>query len=437
MKKKKSSILEIIEILIFYVSPIVISLLIGLLFMYSRCGEELHYNSYSFTKKFMMVVPWGLIIGMIIYYPINFIFKMLELVYEYFKKYLIIIRNKLKLKEYKNKFKGVEIKNRNNIKLIKEIKNEDLEIKYLYMNNEDKYNYYKRKDVENLLESTSSKIGIINELTNKTIQYNIKEILKDIDINYRDMFSFNETKVLKELLDFCNLFTMSYDKIYNEYKIDMIGTSIGKQGEDSVNKNLQMYSHRLINIRNTRFEIDGQPVETDNLILSKNGIFSLEVKNLGATGKYDIRVDKDGKWNKIEKNKVLEMSNVTSQTYRHIALTEKLFIKELNKLGINREIVVHPLIVLANDKVNLENNSDIKIIRTSNIYKEICNENDNLSEDLLNILKEIILKNNLPAKSYETIDILKSAERINSLSDILIELLNKYNDLLEEILSKN
>ena len=85
-----------------------------------------------------------------------------------------------------------------------------------------------------------------------------------------------------------------------------------------------------------------------------------------------------------------------------------MFIKELNKLGINKEITVHPLIVLANDKVLLDNQSDIKIIRTSNIYKEICNQDDNLSEELLQNLKQIILDNNLPAKSYKTINIVKS-----------------------------
>lgn len=435
MKKYKKSILGLMEFIIFKIKPIILVIFIGLFFMFMRCSDDFYYHNYSLTKKIFMVVPLGLIIASILFYPVMIIFFKLEEGYCFIKNILIKIRAKIQFKNNIKKFKDIEIKNKANINIIKETKNKDLEIKYICMNNEDKYYYYKRKDVESLLETTSEKINRINQLVNETIKNNIHEAFSLVDFDY--IYSFDEINKLKELLNFSKLLVMNYDKIYNEYKIDMIGTSIGKQGEDSVNKNIEMYSHRLMNIRNTRFEIDGQSVETDNLILSKNGIFSLEVKNLGATGKYDIRVDKDGKWNKVEKNKISEMANVTSQTYRHIALTEKLFIEELNKLGINKEIVVHPLIVLANDKVNLENNSDIKIIRTSNIYKEICNENDDLSENLLNILKDIVLKNNLPQKLYKTIDIFNSAEKINKLSDILIELLNKYNDLLEEIISKN
>lgn len=432
-KIEKSNMIENIEFIIFKIVPIIISISIGLLIMLISCSDEFYYKSHSFSEKFWMVVPLGLIIGGVIMKPILFIFLLLEEIYSYIKNIIMKIISKNKFKLYMNKFKNIEIKNKTNINLIKEIKSEDLEIEYIYMDNDDKYNYYKRKDTENLLEKINEKTNIVYNLTNETINKNISKAFNNVD--YKQINSSDELNTLKELIKLSKMLVINYNKIYNEYKMDMIGISIGKQGEDLVNKNIEMYNHKLMNIRNTRFEIDGQSVETDNLILSKNGIFSLEVKNLGATGKYDIRVDKDGKWNKIEKNKVLEMPNVTSQTYRHTALTEKLFIKELNKLGINKEITVHPLIVLANDKVLLDNQSDIKIIRTSNIYKEICNQNDNLSEELLQSLKQIILDNNLPAKSYQTINIVKSAETIDKLLDISLDLLIKYNNLLEEIIN--
>ena len=434
MKKfKKSEVIEIIEFILFKVAPIIISMLIGLIIMSSRCSDDFYYRNYSFAKKFWMIAPLGLIIGVVIMKPMLFMFCLIERVYCCIKNMLVKIISKSKFKFYMNKFKNIEIRNKTNINSIKEIKNEDLEIEYIYMDNDSKYNYYKRKDTEKLLEIINEKVNVISNLTNETINKNISKAFQNV--NYKHINSSNEINTLKELINFSKTLVINYNKIYNEYKMDMIGISIGKQGEDLVNKNIEMYSHKLMNIRNTRFEIDGQSVETDNLILSKNGVFSLEVKNLGATGKYNIRVDKDGKWNKIEKNRVLEMPNVTSQTYRHTALTEKLFIKELNKIGIDKEITVHPLIILANDKVLLDNQSDIKIIRTSNIYKEICNQDDDLSEELLQNLKQIILNNNLPAKSYQTINIVKSAETIDKLLDISMELLTKYNNLLEKIIN--
>lgn len=344
----------------------------------------------------------------------------------------------VRMSTYQSKFKELHKKHEDFFRFIDNMEDNQLGIKYISMDNEAKYDYYTRKATELESERVNKRINRLQNIIDLNIKspltmysnmarYNVNDVL--------EKYSFGE---VEKLVNFSKIIINDYRNTFEAYTGDKIGISIGKKGEDSVNKNLEMYDHRIINLPNMRFEVDGNSIETDNLVLSPTGVYSLEVKNLGSTGKYDIRVDRDGKWNKVIRDrygneKIQTMSNVTDQTYRHVAYTERLFNKELRKLGINEDIKVEPLIVFANDNVSLENNSDMPIVRISNVYREISKGQATYSDELLEALKGIALKNTLPAKEYDTVNIADKISFIDSCCDKVSLVVEDYRKLIAEM----
>lgn len=419
--------------------PMILGVVAGLIFAYpefrSNSGNGLIYKvaycvPYFAIAMFIVLKVSKLIIAII--YPIYIKGK-------YFVKEEGIA---IRIASHQSKFSDLHKKHSEVFEFINNFDEAKLGTKYILMDNDSKYDYYTREATEREADKVN---GRINKLEN-TIGLNIESPLTMYShmarYNVNDVLAKYNFGELEKLIGFSKVIINDYRNAFDAYNTDKIGISIGKRGEDLVNKNLEMYDHRVINLSNMRFEVDGNSIETDNLVLSPTGIYSLEVKNLGSTGKYDIRVDRDGKWNKVrrgnngsERSEV--MSNVTDQTYRHIAYTERLFNKELRSRGINEDIKVEPLIVFANDNVSLENNSDMPIVRISNIYREISKGQANYSDELLAILKDIALKNTLPGKEYETVNIVDKISLINNCCDKVTAAINDYRDMVAEMTEIN
>ena len=67
-------------------------------------------------------------------------------------------------------------------------------------------------------------------------------------------------------------------------------------------------------------------------------------------------------------------------------------------------IKLNPLIVIANDKIMVENQTDLAIIRISQIYHHVQKSNEHLSQDTLSKLWNILETNKLPLKEYPVQD---------------------------------
>lgn len=188
---------------------------------------------------------------------------------------------------------------------------------------------------------------------------------------------------------------------YASREIGVIGA--GVKGERRVDEELRMYDELFTNLSGVRFEIEGQSVETDNLILSTRGIFSIEVKNFGSSGSYSVHITKDGQWLKVLKDGHSEpMADVMSQVNRHLALKQKVINQELKqRLGDNApSLFMKPIIVIANDNVMIHNESDMPIMRISQIYHHIMKQEETLSNDLLRLIRDIVDERRLPLKKY-------------------------------------
>lgn len=186
-----------------------------------------------------------------------------------------------------------------------------------------------------------------------------------------------------------------------------LSVKTGLDGEDIVNKELSMYDniYKLPNIRLEVPDNEGnlQSIENDNILISKYGIFVLEVKNFGINSNYDIVIERDGRWLKYYRNtrRYETLKNVSSQNNRHIAFLNKYINNALNR-NIDNYIEADSLIVIANEKVGITNNTlNQHVVRTSEIYPYVKNSNKvTLTLAEMNEIRDILLKGNLGAKKY-------------------------------------
>lgn len=279
---------------------------------------------------------------------------------------------------------------------IKYLDNNDKVIYFdkLYQNINQKCNIKDIKDLENL--EPILKINKLEEIFNHIKNdFEINEFIK-LEFKYRDV---------KEIINLRDSF-----KSYLGYRSNHISSiakasKIGKAGEDSVNKFLNIYEDEIFNLQNIRLEIDGNSIENDNILISKHGIFVLEVKNIGSTGGYDIKIEKDGRWLKVYKNRNTEIIgyNATMQNDRHIVYLKKLINEKLNNT-IDNYIDVKGIVVIANDTITINNESDQAVYRTSEIYRYITKHNEIFKEKQMKEIKEIILSSSLEPKKYPIID---------------------------------
>ncbi|UFT99882.1 NERD domain-containing protein [Radiobacillus kanasensis] len=188
------------------------------------------------------------------------------------------------------------------------------------------------------------------------------------------------------------------------YQHELAITRLGNQGEDKVEKELERIPANRV-FSNLRIEYQGNSVEIDHLILSKRGIFFVETKNYAAKGQYTLRIAKDGQWQrKYDNGNLQPIHDVTGQQNRQTYFLRQLLNEEFqNRYGdtLDEELVPFvPFIVIANDHVLIDNETDMEIMRISQISHHMKKYNENYSERLLEVITEILEEKALPLKSY-------------------------------------
>lgn len=141
----------------------------------------------------------------------------------------------------------------------------------------------------------------------------------------------------------------------------------GKNGEDIVSHELDFLSKsEYIVYNNINLYSNGRSQQIDHLVLGRNGIFSIETKNL--TGKILIDIDKT--WCQTKKVgstcTTYRVENPTGQALRH-----ETIIREI----LNDKYKITNLIVMANKKVTLQgaDRNPVKIIMSDMIHSHIKN----------------------------------------------------------------
>ncbi len=192
------------------------------------------------------------------------------------------------------------------------------------------------------------------------------------------------------------------DDSKNVIKIEQKIINSGLAGEKRLKEELDLYSDVLTTLYNVRIETEGSSVESDAIVASTKGIYTIEAKNFSSSGSYSIRITKDGQWLKVWPNGHMEpMKDVVSQTNRHVALKQRFINNVLREKGISTDYVyIKFIIVIANDNVMIDNESDIPVIRASQVYNYIQKQPDVLPKEVVSEIIEIFKEHTLEAKSF-------------------------------------
>ncbi|WP_147436847.1 hypothetical protein [Oceanobacillus piezotolerans] len=164
------------------------------------------------------------------------------------------------------------------------------------------------------------------------------------------------------------------------------------------------------------------------LYTGPTGIHSLEIKNFGAKGNWNIHISKDGQWQKVFQNGNREpMKDVGNQMNYHIAVKERFLNGKLKEKygGTAPKIKVHAAIVIANDTVMVENESELPVLRLSSLYRYLEKEVSHVSEEWQDRIVRILEDHKKSGKPYEVQNfqanmekLLLEAEHISKLFDL-------------------
>lgn len=214
---------------------------------------------------------------------------------------------------------------------------------------------------------------------------------------------------------------------------------IGVEGENKMRNALETLAIKedFFSLENAVLKYENKSFETDFLLFTKHGIFSLEVKNIGGSGNFSILITKDGQWLKKLKNGETEtMQDISEQVNYHISLTEAILKRYKQETGKSLPPVT-PMVIIANNEVQIENNSELLINRVGYFPNQLSNMPVVSDTNSMKEVYEWIQKFSVSQKSYQVLDysdgINKSIEDFFKLQK-QVELLNQYfTETVEEL----
>lgn len=274
-----------------------------------------------------------------------------------------------------------------------------------------KYDYrYKNLDNNQGLKYLKEQLDIINSI-------NI-EILNKSKLHLNTSSeSFVSKIIIDDINDFINQLEIAKKDIYRQYKI----YSKGAIGENNVSDIIYTYDNEWKIISNARLIIEGNSIENDFIIISKTGLFTIEVKNIGNSSE-TLKVDKLGRVSRYNKfNKEIETYDMIMQSNRHLGYLNKF----INK-NIDYKVPIRSLIVLASN-IKVINKSEFSIIGPNQIYN-IINSYSSLLEDYkLDELNDLFLNNIVCNTKYNFIDYIPVLEKNYKLILLAIKEFNDNN----------
>ena len=185
----------------------------------------------------------------------------------------------------------------------------------------------------------------------------------------------------------------------------------GAEGERIVQAELEKYADSYVTLYGNRIAYEeNRTVESDVLVFSEQGIFSVEVKNIKSRGDQAIKISKDGVWyarrHPNEAWQVDEQSSkIFDQMNRQVYGSQKFIFDQTGERK-----TVHPVIVIANHNAHIENETDWLVIRPNQLYPVISKGPDTLTRETCLSLQALFRSHNLGQKAYKHFDYYKETE---------------------------
>lgn len=278
------------------------------------------------------------------------------------------------------------------------------------------YKIAKRYIIEPHYYDLNTGVRFLKKQTIDIEKFNITLLGKYKDILSSEKFISNvEAQVIHEdITVFINHLNEYKKKLLKSYNI----ASKGAIGEDKVRDILYSYDNQFNVIQSARFNIDGISIENDFLVISKSGITSIEVKNIGNC--YEtLHIDQLGRISRKDKfNKEISTYDMIEQSNRHMAYMKRLIEKITTK-----EVPLHSVIVLTSG-INIINNSEFKLIGTNQIYNTLSNQKSILNPEEVESLYNGLYSNLVPGNKYQYLDYISS---LNKNYNLILKSLSELN----------
>lgn len=213
--------------------------------------------------------------------------------------------------------------------------------------------------------------------------------------------------------------------------------SAGIEGERVVIEELDKYADSYTTLYGNRIAYDERhTIESDALVFSERGIFTVEVKNIKSKGDQYIKISKDGVWyarrSQTEDWQVDEYSSkIFDQMNRQVYGSQKFIYDQTGE-----RLTVHPVVVIANANAKIENETDWVVIRPNQLYTVISRGPDQLSPETCESLRNLFKAHNLGQKAFKHLDYMKEYDHllqnmlfITHVSNALQVMLSTYNDM--------
>lgn len=183
----------------------------------------------------------------------------------------------------------------------------------------------------------------------------------------------------------------------------------GYCGEQVVKQNLELlFGGQAMIYYNRQIEFSGKSTEIDAIVISKHGIFLLEIKNMGDEySKYKLIIAPDGQFlYKYPNGKTIPYHD------RNVAYQMQLHYSVFTQMTADISQSIYPyvdsVLVFSNDDIQIENESSLQIVRANTMFQyfyDKIKQNKKLSEDQLKSINKAIETNSAQAKKHQILDV--------------------------------
>ena len=208
--------------------------------------------------------------------------------------------------------------------------------------------------------------------------------------------------------EFLQRFHYQAGVILNEIDKDIAILRKGIAGEEYVNEQLRLYEGKykvLQNIVLESVDSQGNTSEVDAYIITDRGLVVAEIKNYGNENQR-LHITNDGRWvmEDVYSGSILRRidHSPVEQNTRHCLAVERLLRQEF---GEDCNIPVIPVIFIANNKVNINNESKSSVIRVSEFYTFInsIQNTASISKEMQAKIENLLNAYNIGAQEFKIV----------------------------------
>ena len=243
-------------------------------------------------------------------------------------------------------------------------------------------------------------------------EYDKSRVLQDLNGNKVRLGGSKKTNsFLHRFLDPCQELNNAHQSIIHasvNYSGTFKGLSKGDHGEEYVDQTLELFNGKYKYAKNIKINHDdykGKTSETDLYVMTSKGILVCEIKNKGNEN-CQFKISKDGQWSKYDRNgEFIEvMESPFAQNTRHCIATEML----LKANGI-QDFKIIPVVIIANEKVRIDNDSDNSVIRISELYNfvEKLNYPEKYNEEYQQKILDLLYANHIEEDNYFDLNVVE------------------------------